>query len=36
VLARLSWPGRLAWVGAGMAVLFLFAGTGEPFYYFQF
>jgi alginate O-acetyltransferase complex protein AlgI len=36
VLARAQWPGRLAWVGATLAVLFLFAGSGEPFYYFQF
>jgi alginate O-acetyltransferase complex protein AlgI len=36
VLVRTAWPGRLAWVGAAMAVLFLFAGAGEPFYYFQF
>jgi alginate O-acetyltransferase complex protein AlgI len=36
VLARAQWAGRLAWVGATLAVLFLFAGSGEPFYYFQF
>ena len=36
VLARVSWPGRLFWVGAGAGLLLLFAGTGEPFYYFQF
>jgi alginate O-acetyltransferase complex protein AlgI len=36
VLARAQWPGRLAVVGATLAVLALFAGSGEPFYYFQF
>ena len=36
VLARVSWPRRLASVGAATAVLLLFSGTGEPFYYFQF
>jgi alginate O-acetyltransferase complex protein AlgI len=36
VLARMRWPVRLAWVGATLAALALFAGSGEPFYYFQF
>jgi alginate O-acetyltransferase complex protein AlgI len=36
VLVRAAWPQRLAWVAAAMVVLFVFAGTGEPFYYFQF
>ena len=36
VLARAQWPGRLAVVGATLAVLALCAGSGEPFYYFQF
>jgi alginate O-acetyltransferase complex protein AlgI len=36
VLARAGWPARLAWVGAMLAVLFVGAGSGEPFYYFQF
>ncbi len=35
-LFRASWPGRLLWVGVMLAVLFLGAGSGEPFYYFQF
>jgi alginate O-acetyltransferase complex protein AlgI len=36
VLARAHWPTRLVWVGATLAVLALFSGSGEPFYYFQF
>jgi alginate O-acetyltransferase complex protein AlgI len=36
VLARAAWPRRLAWVGATLVVLALGAGSGEPFYYFQF
>jgi alginate O-acetyltransferase complex protein AlgI len=35
-LARAAWPRRLAWVGAALAVIALGAGSGEPFYYFQF
>jgi alginate O-acetyltransferase complex protein AlgI len=35
-LARAAWPRRLALVGATMLALFVFAGAGEPFYYFQF
>ena len=36
VLVRAQWPSRLAWVGATLAALLLFAGSGDPFYYFQF
>ena len=36
LLARLSWPMRLVVIGAMVAVLYLFAGSGAPFYYFQF
>jgi D-alanyl-lipoteichoic acid acyltransferase DltB (MBOAT superfamily) len=36
VLVRARWVGRMAVIGATMAVIALFAGSGEPFYYFQF
>ena len=36
VLARWNWPPRFVWVGATLAALALCAGSGEPFYYFQF
>jgi alginate O-acetyltransferase complex protein AlgI len=35
-LFRAGWPARLAWVGAMLAVLVIGAGSGQPFYYFQF
>jgi alginate O-acetyltransferase complex protein AlgI len=36
VLVRAAWLGRLAVLGATLAMLALWAGSGEPFYYFQF
>jgi hypothetical protein len=36
VLARAAWPARLAWLGGALLLVTLGAGSGEPFYYFQF
>ncbi|HYC55815.1 MAG TPA: MBOAT family O-acyltransferase [Candidatus Binatia bacterium] len=36
VLRRVGWPQRTALVTAGIALLVLLAGSGKPFYYFQF
>lgn len=36
VLARVGWPARVALVTGMLGILLLFAGSGQPFYYFQF
>ena len=35
-LSRLAWPARAVYLGGFLWVLMLFAGSGQPFYYFQF
>ncbi len=36
LLVRVGWPARFVLLGGMVSVLYLFAGSGAPFYYFQF
>lgn len=36
LLARAGWPARVVLVAGMLGILLLFAGSGQPFYYFQF